>query len=73
MSRTLTDHLEHKRARYAGNKVEQAVALAERFSARIYPHGRAWRVVGPTIDMMISDLAQLRESDFHLVAGRPGD
>lgn len=64
MSRTLTEHLEHKRARYAGNKVAQAVALAERFSARIYPHGQAWRVVGPTINVLVADLAILREADF---------
>lgn len=64
MSRTLKEHLEQKRARYAGNKVEQAVALAERFSARIYPHGKAWRVVGPTINVLVADLAMLREADF---------
>jgi len=48
----------------ADHKRENARRLAERAGARIYPIGRAWRVVGPTIDVMVADLASLNEADF---------
>lgn len=48
--------LERKRA--------DARRLAQEAGARIYPFGRAWRVVGPTVDMLLSDLALLTDADF---------
>lgn len=61
---SLTEYRERKRSRQAENRVEQARELAARFGARIYSHGQAWRVVGPTINVLVADLAMLREADF---------
>lgn len=41
-----------------------ARALAASFGARVYPQGKAWRVVGPSVDILIHDLRFLRPEDF---------
>ncbi|MCO5109200.1 MAG: hypothetical protein M9907_19255 [Burkholderiaceae bacterium] len=48
----------------AAEREQQARTLAASFGARIYPFGRAWRVVGPSVDILIHDLRYLRREDF---------
>jgi len=56
-------HVERKR--------EDARRLAHQAGARVYPFGVAWRVVGPTVDMLLSDLALLTPADFVRMSGAP--
>lgn len=42
----------------------EARRLAEAAGARIVAFGAGWRVVGPTIDAFVTDLAELHEGDF---------
>lgn len=49
---------------------ERARQMAEAAGARIYRHGCAWRVVGPTVDVLITDLSLLRPNDFVVPAAR---
>ena len=45
-------------------RIASAHALAAQHGAQIHPKGKAWRVVGPTVDMLVSDLANLSKADF---------
>lgn len=45
-------------------KRREAAELAAGFGARIERRGQAWRVVGPTVDILIDDLRHLRREDF---------
>lgn len=45
-------------------KRADARRLAEEAGARVYPFGIGWRVVGPTVDMLLSDLVLLTPADF---------
>jgi len=47
----------------------EARRLAEQAGARILPFGHGWRVVGPTIDVVVADLATLNAGDFERVEG----
>lgn len=42
--------------------------LAQRHRCRVLPFGRAWRVVGPGVDLLLADLVSLRPSDLEPVA-----
>lgn len=45
-------------------KIAAARRLAEQAGARIVSFGRGWRVVGPTIDVLVADLGSLHPADF---------
>lgn len=46
------------------HKRENARRLAEQAGARVYPFGRGWRVLGPTVDVLLADLGSLHPADF---------
>lgn len=50
-------------------KRAEARRLAEQAGARIVPFGAGWRVVGPTIDVVLSDFAMLNAGDFSTAGG----
>lgn len=44
----------------------QARILIERHGCRLYRHGRAWRIVGPGVDILTCDLSAIHDADFHV-------
>lgn len=39
-------------------------ALIAARGAKIYPKGKAWRIVGPGVDVTVADLGLVRAEDF---------
>jgi len=61
MTLTLAEYHARKRQRHDDRKAHE---LAARFGARITPSGAGWRIVGPSINVLVADLRYLDERDF---------
>lgn len=51
-------------AERAVKRERAARELAERHGCRLLRHGKAWRVYGPQVDVLVADLQWLRDNDL---------
>ena len=42
----------------------RARMIVQEAGCKLRPHGAAWRIVGPGVDLLLSDLRSLRPSDL---------
>lgn len=56
--------LRHRRGEKHEQDRREAYELAATFGARIVPFGSGWRIVGPTVDLVVHDLRFVRREDF---------
>lgn len=53
-----------RRAASADEAEARVRELAERHGCRLLRHGKAWRVYGPQVDVLVADLQWLRDNDL---------